>query len=270
MESAEPRPHATTDPKVLTHRAYRDDRDLGARQRLYDYQRPVFDLPGLVLDRLRGHGGTWVDVGCGNGRYLDRIREQRSDVHAIGVDLSPTILDRVAPPALCADATRLPLQDQSVEAVMAMHMLYHLPDPHQGLAEFARVLKHGGTVVASTNSRIDKSELDDLWSEAAGTVLGTGRGPRRIKLSDHFPLETAEEFFRRHFSHVQVEELSGLIEVDTAEPVLAHLNSYRAWADQAGVPFDAALAQAAQSLQNRLDRGPFTITTRQCLITATL
>ncbi|WP_197024268.1 class I SAM-dependent methyltransferase [Nocardiopsis sp. CNT312] len=268
MESAHPSARATTDHRVLADSAYRDDRDLGARQRLYDYQRPVFDLPGLALDRLADRGGVWADVGCGNGRYLHRVRTDRPDVRAVGLDVSASLLGALQAPVVCADAARLPLGERSVDAVLAMHMLYHLPDPARGIAEFARVLGPGGRVVASTNSRADKHEIDRLWSAAAGTVLGTGRGPRRIKLSEHFPLEDAGEAFGAHFARVRVEELSGVIEVDTPEPVLAHLGSYRAWADQAGVPFEAALEQAARDLEERLRRGPFTVTTRQGLVIA--
>ncbi|MCY9785203.1 class I SAM-dependent methyltransferase [Nocardiopsis sp. EMB25] len=269
MDSTRALTQATTDASVLTTDAYRDDRHLGARQRLYEFQHPTFDIAAMALEQLSGLGGTWVDVGCGNGRYLDRIRSQRPDVRALGVDLSLTLLHDVPGPVVCADACRLPLADRSVDAVLAMHMLYHLPAPDTGLAEFARVLKPGGVLLASTNASIDKRELDELWSTAAGQVLGVDRGPQRIKLSDHFPLEHAEDALRAHFAHVVVQELSGVIEVSTAEPVLAHLASYRTWAEQAGVPFDAALAQAASNLHWHLEQhGSFTISTRQGLISA--
>ena len=47
---------------------YADDRNLSARQRLWDLQNPRFDLFGWTLDLAGVHTGQVVlDVGCGNG-----------------------------------------------------------------------------------------------------------------------------------------------------------------------------------------------------------
>ena len=48
-------------------------------------------------------------------------------------------------------ADALPLRTGSVDAALAMHMLYHLPRPEAGLAELRRVLRPGGRLVVSTN-----------------------------------------------------------------------------------------------------------------------
>lgn len=262
------RPRASTDPALLAGRAYRDGRPLEARQNLYAYQRPRFDLPGLVLHHAGDRDGLWVDVGCGNGRYLERIRAARPRAHVVGMDLSAALLRTLSGPVVCADAARLPLRTGSAEVVLAMHMLYHLPDPAHAVAEAARVLTPGGVLVASTNARDDKAELDRWWSRAAGTVLGTGHGPRRVKLSDRFPLHQAPHLLESCFDEVTVIDLHGRIQVDDPAPVLAHYASYRAWAHQTGVPFDQTLAQLEKDLQTRAARGPLTITTHQGLLIA--
>lgn len=262
------RPRASTDHTVLTRSAYLNDRPLAARQRLYDHQRPRYDLPGLVLERVDHQEGTWVDVGCGNGLYLDRIRAARPRARVVGLDLSASLLTGLEGPVACADAAHLPLRTGSVEVVLAMHMLYHVDDPGQALAEAARVLTAGGVLVASTNSRHDKSELDDLWAQAAAAVLGVEQGPRRVKLSERFPLEHAAGALGAHFDEVSVLDLDGVIEVDAPEPVMAHYASYRAWAHQAGVPFEQGLDQVQALLGARLEEGPLRITTRQGVVLA--
>lgn len=262
------RPRASTDHDLLTGHAYRDDRPLAARQNLYTHQRPRFDLPGLVLDHVGDRAGVWVDTGCGNGRYLDRIRTERPHTPVVGVDLSASLLRNVPGAVVCADAAHLPVRTGSAEVVLAMHMLYHVPDPERAIAEAARVLTPGGVLVASTNARDDKAELDLWWSRAAGTVLGTGQGPRRVKLSDYFPLEEAPQVMGRYFDDVTVIDLHGHITLEDPGPALAHFASYRAWADQSGVPFDATLAQVEHDLAARFDQGPLTITTHQGLIIA--
>ncbi|MGL5824720.1 MAG: class I SAM-dependent methyltransferase [Nocardioides sp.] len=228
----------TTGTGILVGSAYRDDRHLAARQGLYRWQQPSYDLPGLVLDHLPVGSGVVLDLGCGNGRYLDRIRAARPNLTVIGLDISAGILAAVARPVVVADAACLPVADRSASAVLAMHMLHHARDVDAVLAEAVRVLVPGGTVVASTNARADKQELDELWAAAAAVVMGVEQGPRRISLSDRFALDDAPVMLRRHFVEVEVIDLSGTIAVTEPDPVIAHLASYCAWADAAGAPFD--------------------------------
>ena len=72
---------------------------------------------------------------------------------ALGVDISEPMLARAveaqAAPNLGflrADAQRLPLRDETVDAVTSLAVLQLIPNPAQTLAEIARVLKPGGRV----------------------------------------------------------------------------------------------------------------------------
>ncbi|MFD0772539.1 class I SAM-dependent methyltransferase [Streptomonospora algeriensis] len=260
---------ATTDRRLLAEDAYSNDTHLSARQKLYDFQQPTYDLPGSVLDALDARHRTVLDLGCGNGAYLHRLRSERPQTAVIGIDAAPGMLGDLPPPVLCADAARLPVKGDRIDAVLAMHMLYHLPDIDAALVEIARVLTPGGTLIASTNAEDDKRELDDLWQAAAGDVLGIDHGPRRIRLSDHFPLDAGAARLEEYFADISVHELTGHITVETPEPVLDHLGSYRTWAAQAGVPFDETLHRARERLEETITAvGAFTITTRQGLIHA--
>lgn len=157
-------------------------------------------------------------------------------------------------PVAVADATRLPLATASVDAALALHMLYHVPDIPQAVRELSRVVARDGLVISSTNSDRDKAELDDLWQRAAGEVLGTGRGPARISLSARFSLEKAPDLLGEEFGRVTTIELPGTITVHDPEPVIAHMASYRAWADQHAVPFDATIERARAILGDHLER----------------
>jgi SAM-dependent methyltransferase len=253
----------TTSRTILAGSAYSDDHHLAARQSLYGWQQPSYDLPGIVLDHLPDAPGVLLDVGCGNGKYVTRIRSQRPDLTVVGLDISPGILSSVPPPVAVADAAALPVTDQSTAAVLAMHMLYHVDNVDTALAEVVRVLPPGGILLASTNARDDKNELDDLWATAAADVLGTEHGPRRISLSNRFALDDAPALLRPYFADIRVLELPGTITVPEPEPVINHLASYRTWADATGVPFDATLDRARHLLHRVIDRdGDFRITCR--------
>ncbi|MEU9997585.1 methyltransferase domain-containing protein [Streptomyces sp. NPDC050848] len=245
---------AVTDRTRLAGSAYNGDRDLAARQSLYRWQTPRYDLPGLVAERLGDVRGRVVDIGCGNGTFTRRLRQERPDLAVLGLDIAPGILAGVPGPVAVAEATRLPLASGSVDGALALYMLYHVPDIPRAVEELARVVTRDGLVIASTNSERDKVELDELWQRAAGDVLGIERGPARISLSARFSLEKAPALLGEAFSRVEVVELPGTITVHDPGPVIAHMASYRAWADQYDVPFDATIERARALLGERIER----------------
>jgi len=97
-----------------------------------------------------------LEVGCGSGGLLRRLAVQARLV--VGVDLSEEGL-RLArvriPDASCtllirAGATALPFEAASFDAVVAQHLLEHLPDPIEGIREWRRVLRPGGLLALVT------------------------------------------------------------------------------------------------------------------------
>ncbi|WP_372408905.1 class I SAM-dependent methyltransferase [Streptomyces luteireticuli] len=261
MTDAARHDEALTDRSLLAGRAYKSGRDLLARQSLYQWQSPRHDLPGLVAEQLRRVRGTVVDVGCGNGKFIRRLREFRPDLRLLGLDISEGILAEVPGPVAVADVARLPLPDGGANALLALHMLYHAEDIPRAVAELGRALAEGGTVIASTNSERDKAELDELWQRASGDILGRERGPSRISLSARFSLKEAPSLLGAVFGTVGVLELPGTITVTDPAPVIAHMASYQAWADRCGVPFDAMIQRAEEIVSQRIEKqGRFEIT----------
>lgn len=245
---------AITDRSILTGSAYSSGDNLVARQSLYQWQTPRYDLPGLVADLLREVHGLVVDVGCGNGKFIRRLKSDRPDLQLLGTDISAGILADVPRPVAVADAAHLPLADSSANAALALHMLYHVEDIPGAIRELGRVLADDGIAIASTNSGRDKAELDQLWERAAGEVLGVDRGPSRISLSSRFSLEEAPVLLGETFSDVQVIELPGVIAVTDPDPVVAHMTSYRAWADQHAVPFEETIERARIIVADLIER----------------
>ena len=68
-----------------------------------------------------------------------------------------------------ADATRLPFPDGVFDAVTALNVLYHLPDPVPALREVRRVLRTGGRLLAATIARSDSPEFAPYWRRPATT-----------------------------------------------------------------------------------------------------
>ncbi|HJT95854.1 MAG TPA: methyltransferase domain-containing protein [Mycobacterium sp.] len=97
-------------------------------------------------------GGVALDVGSGPGNVTASLgRAAGPDGLALGVDISEPMLARAvraeAGPNvgfLRADAQRLPLRTETVDAVTSIAMLQLIPDPAAALAEMVRVLRPGG------------------------------------------------------------------------------------------------------------------------------
>ncbi len=114
---------------------------------------------GMEIRRLKrmaplAPGFTALEIGCGRGAGARLIlREfQPARLHAMDLDhemirkaqgrLTAAELERVA--LFVADASRLPVQADSVDAVFGFGVLHHIPDWRSALAEVARVLKPAG------------------------------------------------------------------------------------------------------------------------------
>lgn len=256
-----------TNRATLANSAYSDDKNLSARQALYEAQVPQYDLPGIVLKNTPASARVLLDVGCGNGRFVKALREHRPEATVVGADVSPGILAPIAPPVLVADAEHLPVWDHSVDVLLEMHMLYHVNDIDAALWEARRSLRPGGTLIVSTNSRSDKHELGELWSSAAADVLGATEGPERVSLSDRFALEDAQGVLGRYFAIDRAVELPGKIVVRDPQVLVAYFESYRAWAGESGVPFNETIERVAHRAEDAISNsGGLNITCRSGIL----
>ena len=180
---------------------YADDRNLRARQHLWDFQDPPFDIVGWVLDLAGVAPGpefSTLDVGCGNGAYLRAMQARR--INAVGCDLSVGMLHSAAsnPKLINANVTHLPFRAAAFDAVLAPHMLYHVSDRKTAAFELRRVLKPEGVCIVVTNGQSHMRALRDLVEAAAR--LGTPGWEMKNPSTHEFSLENGEVQLRNAFS----------------------------------------------------------------------
>ena len=95
--------------------------------------------------------GKLLDVGCGNGDFLARMKGHGWDVQGIEPDPAGAAVARerglVVTAGILAEGT---FQPASFDVVTMSHVLEHLPDPIQTLRACRQLLRPGGKLVALT------------------------------------------------------------------------------------------------------------------------
>lgn len=100
-------------------------------------------------------GLRWLDVGCGNGAFTERLIARCAPTAVEGIDPSAAQLAfarvRFAPEVANfrqGDAIALPFADDTFDVAVMPLVIFFVPDPAQGVAEMRRVIRPGGTVAA--------------------------------------------------------------------------------------------------------------------------
>ena len=212
-------------------RQYADSSKLAARARLHQ-EFSVGDVPWFpwVMSKLPLKAGDHVlDIGCGPAWFWASAASEVPDgIHLTLADQSDGMVteatNRCASLPLAsvagrmADASDLPFADESFDVVIAMHMLYHVPDQARAIAEMHRVLKPGGALAVTTNGTANLSELYKLT-----TVLGSGpTDPSAVS----FGYDKATGLMQQQFGNVSNVVHPAGLRVTDPEVVYLALTSY--------------------------------------------
>jgi SAM-dependent methyltransferase len=198
------------DPTYLRRVQYRDGSRLAARAQLHVKYgtAPVAWNPWLASQIAWPRHGRVLEVGCGPGWFwVEATAHLRPDLDVTLTDLSDGMVAEARAQvgrsrsgravALTADAQALPFDPGEFDVVVANHMLYHVPDPGLAVAELARVLRPGGTLLAATNGHRHLRELGEI----RGAVFGGT--DQLVEAARAFGIESGERFLRERFGAVE-------------------------------------------------------------------
>jgi SAM-dependent methyltransferase len=216
-----------TDQHYLRTEQYRDPSNLNARITLhqrfstndYPWQRWVFDHIDVAGRR------DILDVGCGPGDLWLENRDRIPGSWAATLsDLSPGMVLRAQQNLGSAnsrftygvlDVQAIPFPDARFDAVIANHMLFHVPERGKALYEIHRVLRPGGHLYAATNGLRHLLKLRDLVGRFCAD-------PEVSHDIPNFRLENGAAELEELFDHVTCHRQENALVVTEAEPLIAY------------------------------------------------
>jgi ubiquinone/menaquinone biosynthesis C-methylase UbiE len=233
------------DRDYLTGVQYASEGNLAARQAIYKYREPPARSAPWALDLAPMREDERVlDIGCGNGLYLAELERRAHEGELCGMDLSAGMLDaarsRSQAALVVGDAQALPFAGRAFDRVLAMHMLYHVPDRDLAVSEIVRVLRPGGTALVLTNSTRHLEELNAL--------LDTTDGVRPFaRAYTRFSAESGASELEAHFASVERHDARAELVVTDAQAVVDYAAS--GWA--LGVAPDKERAEILRAVERR-------------------
>ncbi len=132
----------------------------------------VLDRP--MLERVRaGTYASALDVGCGEGRFCRMVRAE-GIVNVIGVDPTVALIAEARARDPLGDyrigtAEALEFDDASFDLVVSYLSLIDIPDVAAAIAESARVLRPGGTLLIANLNGFATASVGGGWiTDASG------------------------------------------------------------------------------------------------------
>lgn len=219
-----------TDRKYLQGKQYSEAGNLNARIALHNrFSANPYGWFRWVFDHLESPGNSrLLELGCGPadlwGENSDRVPEGWQIYLS---DFSAGMLQQARRRLLPSranfryaviDAQAIPFQEAAFDAVIANHMLYHVPDMQHAFAEVRRTLKLEGRFFAATNGADHMHEIKELVHRVDPQAAYSG-------MDLAFRLETGSELLRPYFSTVTVDRYEDALDVTEVEPLVAYIQS---------------------------------------------
>lgn len=215
---------------------YRDASNLNARMSIHcrfstnpcGLLRWIFDwftLPPVcrILELGCGSGNLWVDNA---GRLPDGWDICLTDASVGMLGQARKNLEQNRRPFRfgAADAQSIPFAGGTFDAVIADHMLYHVPDRRKALGEIHRVLRRGGRFYASTVGRGHMRELAELVAGFDPALDTWGSGGLA---ADTFVLENGAAQISALFQDVSLHRYEDALAVTEPTPLVEYILSGR-------------------------------------------
>lgn len=220
-----------TDQQYLKSDQYKDSSNLDARVAIHQrFSTNSYGWMNWVFDHLLKlpTNAKILELGSGPG-YLWRDNSHRipSTWDIALSDLSAGMLDSAWRNLVVTgraynfkeiDAQAIPFGDETFDAVIANHMLYHVPDRPKAIGEIKRVLKSDGRFFATTVGDNHLKEITDWFRQIHKSKVWES-------FSNLFTLENGLDQLKTFFPNVTVSRYEDNLHVTELEPLIAYFRS---------------------------------------------
>lgn len=220
-----------TDQQYLKADQYKDSSNLDARVAIHQrFSTNPYGWMNWVFDHLLTlpADAKILELGCGPG-YLWKENNHRipSTWYITLSDLSSGMLDSAWRNLVVTgrafqfkeiDAQEIPFGDETFDAVIANHMLYHVPDKPKAIGEIKRVLKPDGHLFATT---IGQNHLKEI----ANWIRQLNPKTDFESFGSPFNLENGQEQLAQFFSQVTQSRYPDNLQVTEVKPIIAFILS---------------------------------------------
>jgi ubiquinone/menaquinone biosynthesis C-methylase UbiE len=220
-----------TDRQYLTQDQYKDASNLDARiaihQKFSTNPQGWFNWIFDTLVKLPAKSKI-LELGCGSAEMWKKCADRiPADWVITLTDLSDGMLDaawrNLVPLGRSfkfeqMDAQSISYGDKTFDAVIANHMLYHVPDLEKALAEIKRVLKDDGRLFATT---VGNTHMQEMYQWLKRVNINE----RSDMFSNPFTLENGLEQLQNVFSQVEKSQYIDNLEVTEIGPLIAYIRS---------------------------------------------
>jgi SAM-dependent methyltransferase len=221
-----------------------------------------FDLPtdARILDLGSGTGTIWS--------LNDAHIPQKWSIFLtdFSVGMITDARERLAPHQqsyAVADAQHLPCVADSFDAVVAMQMLYHVPDRKQAYQEIKRVLAQEGRLYATATSRENKQPLYEMMDEVSDAAI---THPAKATDTD-FNIESAGAELNEYFSNVTFHLFENELAVTDADLLVAWALSTTGFDGTSGFTEEDA-SELLELAERKLAKGPIRVQNNHGLFVA--
>jgi ubiquinone/menaquinone biosynthesis C-methylase UbiE len=220
-----------TDQQYLKSDQYRDSSNLDARVVIHQrFSTNPYGWFKWVFDRLLKlpENAKILELGCGHGLlWKENIDNIPVGWNITLSDLSSGMLDAAWRNLVVSgrafqfkeiDVQSIPFEDGTFDAVLANHMLYHVPDRPKAIAEIKRVLKPTGRLIATTVGENHVKEMMDWYARVHVSKVWES-------FANPFTLENGLEQLEPFFSKVSSSRYEDNLQVIEIEPLIAYIRS---------------------------------------------
>jgi ubiquinone/menaquinone biosynthesis C-methylase UbiE len=220
-----------TDQQYLKTDQYKNASNLDARAIIHQrFSTNPYGWFRWVIDTLLKlpENARILELGCGHGLLWKENANRIPAGWKITLsDLSPGMLDAAWRNLVVTgrafqfkeiDAQSIPFEDETFDAVIANHMLYHVPDKPRAIAEIKRVLKPGGRLIATTVGENHMKEMLKWYRQVHVSKIWES-------FANPFSLENGLDQLRPFFLDVALTRYEDNLEITEIEPIMAYICS---------------------------------------------